>query len=222
MSDKGHDFEKSLPYNEAKGCPAGYHKRSAYTSAAGHRVPPRCVRSTTTYKNTAKEHKRKTLERMAQRLKGVHIPSIRSLTRKNCPPGMIPRKAYVRKYSTAVREKGFTVRRASGTTYRVYPKGKSTAVESRCVKNLGKPGKGPQKIGPLRKGELAKHGYSFRATEDARHKALRQAVAEFGALGVYRKLNAVAKLTTRTLPAAAGTFEKDRNWVRSKFGIKAF
>ena len=207
----------SLPYNESKGCPDGYHKRSAYTSTRGHRVGPRCVKSTTVYTNTSKEFKKKERERAARRL--GHIPSIRSLSRKACPPGMIERAAFVRRYSTAVRERGYTVRRKSGTTYRVFPKANPTAVESRCVKNLGRPGKGvAQPIGPLRKGELAKHGYSFRAGEDARHAALRHAVAEFGPLGVYRKLNAVSKLMERTVPAASKVFEKDRNWLKNKFG----
>lgn len=160
--------------------------------------------------------------RMTQRLGGIHIPSIKSLTRKACPPGQIERKAYVRKYSTAVRQRGFTVRRKSGASYRVFPKARSMVVESKCVKDLGKPGKGPQAIGPLRKGELAKHGYSFRATEEKRRAALRHAIAEFGALGVYRKLNAVSKLMERTVPAAANTFAKDRNWIRGTFGLKAF
>ena len=161
--------------------------------------------------------------KQTRRLK-LYIPSIRSLSRKVCPPGKIERAAYVRKYTTAVRQKGFTVRRKTGTTYRVFPKKTgATVVESRCVKNLGMPGKGPKAIGPLRKGELAKHGYSFRTGEESRHRALRHAVAEFGALGVYRKLDAVAKLTERTIPEAAKVYEKDRNWVRSKLGpIKAF
>jgi len=213
---------RSLPFNESKGCPDGYHKRSAYVSTRGHRVGPRCVKSTTVYKNTSKQHTRKTLEKAARRL--GHIPSIRSLTRKACPPGMIERAAYVRRYTTAVRQKGYTVRRATGTTYRVYPKANPTAVESRCVKDTGQPGKGvPQPIGPLRKGELAKHGYSFRAANNSRHTALRHAIAEFGPLGVYRKLNAVSKLMERTVPNASRVFEKDRNWIREKFGpLKAF
>lgn len=212
----------SLPFNESKGCPDGYHKRSAYTSTRGHRVGPRCVKSTTVYANSSAEMKKKMREHAARRL--GHIPSIRSLSRKACPPGMIERAAYVRRYTTAVREKGYTVRRKTGTTYRVYPKANPTAVESRCVKDLGKPGKGvPEPFGPLRKGELAKHGYSFRAAENQRHAALRYAVAEFGPLGVYRKLNAVSKLMERTAPNASRVFETDRNWIKSKFGpLKAF
>jgi hypothetical protein len=213
---------KSLPYKN--GCPDGYHKRESFLSVLGHRIGTRCVRSTTVYKNTSKQHKEKTLARMTRRLKGVHIPRISSLQRRGkCPPGQIERKGYVRKFSTAVRERGYTVRRASGTTYRVHPKASTAVVVgSKCVENKGRPGKGPQAFGPLRKGELAKHGYAFRKAERERHGALRRAIGEFGALGVYRKLDAVAKLMERSAPEAATVFRKDRDWVKSHFSIKAF
>jgi len=131
---------------------------------------------------------------------------------------MIPRKSYVRKYSTAIRKRGFTVRRKD-KTYRVFPKASNMLVESKCIKEvsgLSRPGQG--RIGPLRKGELSKHGYSFRRTESERKAALKKAIDDYGPLGVYRKLNAVAKLTVRTIPKAANTYSADRNWVRSHFG----
>lgn len=220
-----HHFEKSYPYNSKKGCPKGYHKRGEYTTDKGTYVPPRCIKSTTAHGESSKEFKRREELRQTRRLR-LHIPSIKSLTRKNCPPGYIPRRSYVRKYTTAIRKKGFTVRRKSGTTYRVYPKSISALVESKCVKDLGLPGKGPRSgkgIGPLHKGELAQFGYSHRETEDVRHAALRKAAEEYGALGVYRKLDAVAKLTMRTLPAVSRIFKKDRDWVKETLGpLKAF
>jgi hypothetical protein len=214
----------SLPLNSSGNCPVGYHKRESYKSPLGHRVAARCVRSTTVYKNTSKQHKEKTLARMTRRLHGVYIPTIKSLTRRGeCPPGQIERKAYVRKYTTAVREKGFTVRRASGTTYKVYPKSTPSVVGPKCVKNEGAPGKGPQAIGPLRKGELKRHGYSLLENDDRkRHGALRRAVQSYGALGVYRKLDAVAKLMKVTHPGHSKKIAKDRNWIRDNFSIKAF
>lgn len=78
-------------------------------------------------------------------------------------------------------------------------------------------------IGPLRKGELKKHGYSTKNKTSKRHSALRKAVKEFGPLGVYRKLDAVAKLGVRTMSRVSKTFKKNRNWVRKSFGpLKAF
>jgi len=143
---------------------------------------------------------------------------MKSLARKACPPGMIERKGYVRKYTSAIRKKGFTVKRLNGTSYTVYPKNKSMRVNSSCIKNTGKPGRGlPKSIGPLRKGELSKYGYSFRINMSDRHTALRRAVDEYGALGVFRKLDAVAKLTKHTVPEASSVYKMDREWIQSKY-----
>lgn len=149
------------------------------------------------------------------------LPGFQTLSRKACPPGMILRKSYTRKYSTAVRARGFTVRRSSGKTYRVFPKATDMMVESRCIKDLGLPGKGPRTgkgFGPLKKGELKKFGYSFRHSEAQRHASLKAAVQDSTALLVYRRLNAVAQLMQRTAPDAAKVFKEDMNWVKKNFG----
>ena len=223
---------KSVPFNPIFGCPSGYHKRSSYKSARGLAVPARCVRATTVYKESSKQFKARVTKRLATRRKRHHIGAP---TRK-CPPGQIHRTGYVRRYSTGIRRRGYTVRRASGRVYRVYPEASRMIVRSSCIKDRGLPGKGPRPfpfkfrggktvygIGPLRKGELTKHGYSTRKSTRARHGALRNAIKEFGALGVYRKLNAVAKLGVRTARSASRTFKKNRDWVRKTFGpLKAF
>jgi hypothetical protein len=216
-----HKFVKSKPYSFLTGCPEGYHKRSSYKSVKGRTVPTRCVRSTTTKTETSKEFKRKVTAKQTRRLSAAKeklLPSIRSLSRRACPPGMIERKEYARKYSTAVLKKGFTTRKGK----RFPHKSNLTYIGPRCVKDTGLPGKGKQSIGPLRKGELSKHGYTMRESEELRHKALRKAIDEYGALGVYRKLDAVAKLTERTIPDASKIYSKDRNWVKESFNLKAF
>jgi hypothetical protein len=89
---------------------------------------------------------------------------------------------------------------------------------------MGKPGKLPEgapTIGPLKKGELKKHGYSYRLPELQRQVALTKAIQEFGALDTYRKLNAVTKLTQRTAPDAHKVFGKDRNWIRKTYGLRS-
>lgn len=187
---------------------------------AGTYVPPRCVRAATTHNETVAEFRAREARKRTRRIR-LHLPSIKSLTRKNCPPGMIPRKAYVRKYTTAIRKQGFTVKRSSGKVYRVYPKSKDMMVESRCVKDLGLPGMGPTSgkgIGPLHKGELAKYGYSYATSNAQRHAALKAAVERYGQVGVYRKLDAAAKLMMRTVPKAAAVFREDREYVRRNFG----
>ena len=213
-------YPRSLPYNRNKGCPAGYHKRITYKTASGRKVPPRCVRATTIYAESSKEFKRGVTQKAARRLKSAGLKT-RNL-RKVCPPGKILRKAYVRRFRTNVKERGYTVKRGN-QHYRAYPKKSTTVVQAACVKDVGLPGKGPQEIAPLRKGELLKHGYSFRKNDLTRHEALRKAVKEYGALGVYRKLDAVAKLSTRAAPKASSIFKKDRDWVKKRLGpIKAF
>lgn len=215
-------YPRSLPYNRVKGCPAGYHKRMTYKSSSGRVVPPRCVRATTVYANSSKEFKRGVTLKAARRLQAAGIANKTINLRKACPPGQVLRKAYVRRFKTNVKERGYTVKRGS-QLYRAYPKKSSTVVQAACVKDIGLPGKGPQAIAPLRKGELMKHGYSYRKNDLTRHEALRKAVKEFGALGVYRKLDAVAKLSTRAAPKASSIFKKDRDWVKKRLGpIKAF
>jgi hypothetical protein len=147
------------------------------------------------------------------------IPGFRTISRKSCPPGKILRKGYMRHYSTAVRRRGFTVKKDTGQIYRIHPSNKDMHVEATCVTdpNPGKKHTVKKQIGPLKKGELAMYGYSFRGKETDRHIALVKAIHEYTALGVFHKLDAVAKLTHRTLPKASSVFAKDREWVRTKF-----
>jgi hypothetical protein len=154
-----------------------------------------------------------------KRKNSIHIPSIKSLlknlSRKACPPGMVERKSHVRKFSTAIREKGYTVKRASGTTYRVYPKTTAASVKSVCVKEKGK--SQTKTMGPRSKGELNRLGYSYKESEQKRHAALRRAIGKYGAIGVFTKLKNTAEIVKRVLPSAAHIYESDRDWVKEKF-----
>jgi hypothetical protein len=82
----------------------------------------------------------------------------------------------------------------------------------------GKPYPG---IGPLRKGELAQFGYSnvSSLSQGKRHLALAQAVRVFGALSVFRKLNAVYVYTRYTAPVSSAIFKVDRDWVKEYYGV---
>lgn len=108
---------------------------------------------------------------------------------------------------TTYRRKGKTVKRR-GYTYR--------------RRDIGKPGKGPKLIVIKEKGALRKHGYSIKKSEAARHRALASAVAEYGALSVFKKLNAQYVFRKRTDPAAARIFEADRDWVRDQYKVDGF
>jgi len=214
---------KSKPYSYLTGCPEGFHKRSSYTRKnTGTKVATRCVRSTTTKKETSKQFKKSVSTKQSRRLKKL-LPTIKSLQRKACPAGMIERKEYARKYTSAILRKGYTKKTKLGKNVVVVPhKGSLTFVGPRCIKNVGLPGKGSQKIGPLRQNELTKYGYGALKSDRVRHEALKKAVHEYGALGVWRKLNAVANLTERTIPQAHKVYVDDKNWVKEKFGLKAF
>jgi hypothetical protein len=213
-------YEKSKPYSFLSGCPEGYHKRASYKTVKGNKVPTRCVKSTTVKNESSNNFKKRVTAKQTRRLSAVKklLPSIRSLSRKACPPGMIERKEYARKYSTAILKKGYVTKKG----VRKVHKQSLSYVGPKCVKDTGLPGKGEKSIGPLRKGELNKYGYSMGATEDKRHSALKKAVEEYGALGVYRNLDAVSKLTERTIPEASKVYTEDKNWVKKKFSLKAF
>jgi hypothetical protein len=209
--------QRSVSLRSNGSCPSGFHKRKSYTSRSGHRVSARCVRATTPYKESSAEFKRRVSRRSTRRL-GRYIGTL-----KSCPPGKILRAPYVRRFATAIRQKGYTRKTKTGKVIHVNPTKKSAIlVPGACIENKGKKGKGTQRIGPLRKGELAKYGYSASKPESQRHAALRRAIGRLGSNNVYHKLDAVAKLAVRTAPDKSKIFAADRDWVRRQFGISAF
>ncbi|NCX96740.1 MAG: hypothetical protein EBX41_10150 [Chitinophagia bacterium] len=69
-------------------------------------------------------------------------------------------------------------------------------------------------IGPLRKNDLKQFGYATSLPATKRQSALLRAVSVYGALGVFRKLNAVATLTKNRSPKTSAVFLMDRDWVK--------
>jgi hypothetical protein len=138
---------------------------------------------------------------------GIRMRGFRKSQRgtRRCPPGKILRAAYVR-----------------------ITRGKRVPVPASCIPDVGAPGKGLRSgkpgIGALKKGNLVRFGYQQIAamSVDARHAALRKAVANYGALTVWRKLNAVSVYTRRTSPATSRAAKADMDWVRATWGLKAF
>ena len=151
------------------------------------------------------------------RKNGVFVKSacVPQTSRRVCPPGKILRAAYTRRIYSRVRTEGYNRTTKSGKKIHVVPKAVSKHVAASCVKDV-KARKGL--IGPLRKGELRKHGYSYKLPEHVRRMALKKAVSEFGAMSTYRKLNAVAKLTGSSVPKASEAFSSDRDWIRNVYG----
>lgn len=210
----------SLPYDEQKGCPPGFHKRNSYTSKLGHRVSPRCVKAQTPYAESRKNFTQRIQRRQDTRLKVIGKSPEKTL---HCPPGKISRKGYVRRFGTSVMKKGYTVKKHSGKEYHIKPDKKSVYVKPGCVKDRGNPkvkAPAPDKVvGYLRKGELKKHGYVYVKDREERHAALKKAIEEFGALGVYHKLDIIAKLSKYRVPNAARVFKEDRDWLRSHYQL---
>ena len=165
-------------------------------------MPKSCIRKTSPYNQSSSNFKKKTLKSMTSRLR-----SFKKTQRKNnikCPNGYIVRKSYVRILSKT---------------------GKRVYVSASCIPDVGNPGKRIQPgIGPLRKGELAKFGYTEvkNLTEKERRKALEKAVKQFGSLSVWRKLNAIYVYTKNTNPIVSDIYNEDRIWIKNTYGLKAF
>jgi len=147
------------------------------------------------------------------------MPAISAKRRRNnCPPGYILRKGYTRKYRSTVAEFFFNDT-ATTEIYTVRPTVRSIHVPAACIKDRGLPGKGPRSgegFGKLRKGDLIKYGYQYRLSDALRHRALKKAIKQYGRTTVFHKLDAVAKLSTRTAPNASNIFARDRNWVMNQ------
>ena len=75
------------------------------------------------------------------------------------------------------------------------------------------------RIGTLKKGLLIKFGYQnvTQLSEQQRHEALQKAIRAYGALSVFRKLNAVYVYNRKTNPSHSKIFKTDRDWVRLQF-----
>ena len=131
-----------------------------------------------------------------------------------CPPGYILRKGYTRKFRSSIKNTGYTVRR-KGKLYTVHPKSNTIHVGEGCIKSRSTVSQSNKSklIGKLRKGDLIKYGYQYRLSDSLREKALVKAVKAYGALSVYHKLDAVAKLSVQKAPEAHIIFVRDRDWV---------
>ena len=112
----------------------------------------------------------------------------------------------------------FAGRKITRKAYITHRRGKTIRVHSRRIHDVGTPGKyhGPG-IGPLKKGQLGKLGYSSTSSKTARHSSLKKAVKKFGPLSTFRKLNAVGTYTKRTSKIKSKRFIADRDWVKKTY-----
>jgi len=136
-------------------------------------------------------------------LNGKVINPITNRCVKNCPKGYIIRNSFTRTL-----------------------KGKKTTVLPKCIKSQGLPGKtsdrykGPNKgIGPLKKGELSKHGYTQikNLSKIKRHRYLNSAVKEYGSPKILKKLGAVKTYQKNKSPEVSRILYDNMRWVRKKY-----
>jgi len=132
-----------------------------------------------------------------------------------CPDGYVKRKGYTRKFSSSIKQSGYTVRR-KGKLYTVQPKVQQVNVPASCVKKRNATMKSTRK---LRKGDFIKYGYQYRLSDLLREKALKKAIVAYGANSVHDKLKEVAELSAKYAPDAHKIFVRDSNWVRANFKL---
>lgn len=133
----------------------------------------------------------------------------------SCYSGSISRKSYDRKSYT--RKNGIHVRHTRVKAGLKHPRLAGPNM-TRCIKDRGAPGSwtvkhGSRGIGKLRKGRLGAVGYSSKLPVAARYSALNRAVKKYGALAVYRMLNAIYVYSKRTNPKLSAMYKADRNMV---------
>ena len=114
-----------------------------------------------------------------------------------------------RKKKIVVHRKGYTAHR-NGKKYHVKP----TTYEE---KDRGKKGHG-EKLFDIKKGKLAP--YSVSMPERQRHEILEKKIRKYGALSVFRSLNAQVVLRKHERGKAAKAkkkFEEDKEWVKKHY-----
>lgn len=129
---------------------------------------------------------------------------------------MIERVSYVQKRKPMIVHVG---RSKAHKAYTYFRPGGKTKIQATLIEDRGKPGKGPKVIRISRPGMLSVYGYSASKTPLARHRALTKAITQGHQkpLAVFRRLQAVATLSKRTMPAYAKTYRYDRNYIGRKF-----
>jgi hypothetical protein len=75
---------------------------------------------------------------------------------------------------------------------------------------------------PIERAKLSRFGYSTKKSDRARHRALKKAVEEYGALSTWRKLQAQIILRKRRQRRAREIFEEDAEWLREQFKVDSF
>ena len=149
--------------------------------------------------------------------RAIHLGSKNKTQKKQCLPGYIEKRGYVRKFDKNILEKGYTVKRADGIIYRIQPRIASVHVKASCIKNKNPPGK---EYGFIRMGGFIKNGYIYTEPVEIRRKALKISIKEYGIQSVYNKLRTLSMMALRKLPEASKIFKQDSHWIENNYKIK--
>ena len=196
-----HNFKESV----APRCPPGYTLRKSYTTKDGTFVPARCIVERGIFPRNMKkfdeEQQVKEQNTVKKYCRNRSCPT-------ECPKGEILREGYVREAYT----------KKDGTRVN------STIVEPECIKNLGKPGKGPKLI-DINPADhiLSDHGYnnvkdlSVKERKDALMKVIRAVTKDYGRrqalIYVIKALTARSTLLRTGSPESSKVFKEDQEWV---------
>ena len=185
-----------------KKCPVG----KTLNPSTGRCIKKKCPVGKTLNPSTGRCVKSKT----KTKAHNVKTPKKSVKVKLQCPDGYIVRNAYLREAYT--RKNGTMVPRK--------------LVPAKCIKSQGLPGKtsdryqGKNKgIGPLKKGELSKHGYVKVKTMGVRkrRKALDGAIGEYGAMKVLKKIGAVKTYQKNKSPETSRVYMDNMRWLRKKY-----
>lgn len=126
-----------------------------------------------------------------------------------CEPGKIMRKGYHRK--------GY--QRRDYTRNGQYIPGSyvsSAYVPPRCVKDMGKPGRGKKTL-PIPGGDihLTQYGYSVHKSDKERQNALREASHDYGELAVLRRMNLIRNI--QPVPENKETMSRDVDYMSNLY-----
>ena len=161
---------------------------------------------------------------------------MRSALTKSTKGTALSRKGAYSKFQKAQKKLS---RRLSRTTKQICPSkstlrradvrhtttGKHRKVRDTCITKRGhsmNPMLGV-KIGPLRKGELTQFGYEKVKTlsQKKRRKALKLAVAKYGSLSVWKKINVLYVYNKYMNPKLSELYNDDKKWIKNTYGLKA-
>ena len=137
------------------------------------------------------------------------------LEKYKCGPGQIERVGY--------HKKGYQRKKYQRKTGTTVPSSyvSSAFVPPVCIKDMGKPGKGPKTLPKLKNIiHLTKYGYGIHKSSNTRHKSLLDASKDFGTLPVLRRLNLIRNY--QAIPENKEKFTDDVEFMKKMYSTEKY